>query len=114
MNLKKTLRIFLTAAILSSCAAKPLNLPFKKPEGPYYQTIIDQEFCDKNGNCVRKSVCKEYNLNKKHEFEFIKSHDIKMCHGIIGVKSDFYQQIREWLRKTYLWMQENCEFTNNK
>jgi len=113
MTKLKVLKIFLMVVILSGCSEKYLNLPYKEPVGSYFQPIIDQEFCE-NEVCERKTVCREYVLNEKKEFKLVKTHDIKMCHGIIGVNSDFYQSIRKWLRDTYIWMQEKCEFRSNK
>lgn len=111
MSLLNRLRIFLTASVLiSGCGDKKLNLPYKEPDLVILQPIIEQEFCDSENRCVIKSMCCEYKLNKKLDLQMVECHELKKCHGTLGVEANKYQELREWSRKTYNWMQEKCNF----
>lgn len=102
------LSIFLTAASATSCGKVPAAPTIK-----LYQAIINQRFCDANGACVVKSVCREYEgsfddnslkmledgkLVNNKDFSLVATHDIKKCHGSFGLDANGIVQMRKWAR----------------
>ena len=93
--------------MVSSC--KTTDVP-KPPKKPLYQPIIEQTFCDSNGqNCVVKSHCNEFNLNENDEWVLTKKHPLKKCHGIFGVDSGGVNAIQAYADTMATWIRKNCK-----
>ena len=105
---KNKIKLVLICLIVTSC--KTADVP-KPPKNPLYQPIIEQTFCDENGqNCVIKSVCKEWNYNEKtNEWVLVKNHPLKKCHGIFGVDSKGVTDLHGYTDTMTKWIKKNCK-----
>lgn len=108
-TLKKVL--LLTCLTASACVSCKTTAPKDFPEVPVItlkESIIEQKFCDSQGqNCEVKSVCREYAQDEKEKWYFLKDHEIKFCHGILGVNGKEFVEIKDFIRKAKLWLDKN-------
>jgi len=90
----------------SSCLHHPAAP--QPPSPPIFQPIVEQQFCDENGqNCEIKSLCREY-IEKDGNFRHIANHPLKKCHGIFGVEAGFVALIKKWVADLNAWLTSYC------
>lgn len=100
---------FLTVGA-SNCQSTK-DLP-KLPVHDLYQVIVEQKFCDENGeNCEIKSICKQWSVNQKGEWTLIENHPLKVCHGKFGLHSDAIADYFDYYRNMKSWIKRNCNGT---
>lgn len=99
------LAIFLTVSN-TACGKKE---PPKAPEVPLFQTIVDQEFCE-NGSCKTQSFCAEWRIDPdSDQWVQVAEHELKKCHGKIGVDSKGIVEIKNYLREVKDWAKRTCK-----
>jgi MinD superfamily P-loop ATPase len=100
---KRTLLLTCLTASLFGCKTAPKDFP-AKPIFTLKQSIIEQKFCDGRGACEVLSLCREYGLNEQGKYYHIKDHELKFCHGILGVNSAESIEIKDYIRKVSDWV----------
>lgn len=81
------------------------------PRDNLFQPIIEQTFCDKNGeNCQVKSFCSEWHLDESsNKWVLVAKHPLKKCHGIFGVNSTGVTNYQNYFDKMSSWIENNCK-----